>query len=302
MSKFPDDSTLEITPMDNDELIYLSPTKGLVSIRNCSEQENGIQHNRQLWAGWNWEAFPILPTPPNNGADILDYLETHGFIIEVMGLEIGNPTYDEQNGWDPPIFMFDDKSLYKLNMTTYTPFVHNDCFNTIGYLRDTSQPILENVIGYQEYWIGYDLMPSQRIDEAFGDNWQNVRTIKGEDWSYYRGYEHYNPTLPPPRGSLFSPADKYLEFGKGYIVTFYNDFSTFNWVYRHNIISDVPNKKESESFSYETKADYLPIDILECEVQGDNIEIGAFQDDECIGAVGVIDYPVQLLAYTDPNV
>ena len=301
MSLFPNNFN-NIVPMVNDELLYLSPTGVKVSIRNCSGQNAIIRHNRQLHAGWNWESFPIFPTNTNNGADILDYLETNGGITEAEGYFIGNPVYDSNiEQWNPSTFLFNDNSLYKLNLTTDTVPVHNEnCFNTIGILRDTNLPLIEDVESFQEYWIGYDIMISQRIDEAFGDNWSNVHTIKGEDWAYYRGYEYYDPTLPSPRGSLFSPENKYLEFGKGYIVTFYNDFSSFNWSYRHNGVFDVPHKKKPETFTYETKASYLPIDILENEVQNNNIEIGAFQDGKCIGAIGVIDYPVQLLAYSDP--
>jgi len=66
--------------------IYLQPVRKYLS---------EIVVTRTVWfniianfyAGWNWESFAILPAPPVNGADILDYLETYGEITEVEGKE-----------------------------------------------------------------------------------------------------------------------------------------------------------------------------------------------------------------------
>ena len=295
MSLFPSAHPLS-QAMVNDELLYLSPTGQKVSIRDCSNQDGLVQHNRQLYAGWNWESFAILPAPPVNGADILDYLETHGEITEVEGPNELYAVYNSVTGWYPASFPFDDVSLYKLNMTSGTNPVHCPCFNTIGYLRDSSQPLLENIQGYQYYWVGYDLMPSQRIDDAFGDEWSNVRGIRGEDWSYSRKDRGGRPVVP-----CWSPVGKYLEFGKGYIVSFWDDMPSFRWHNRHFLFSDIPHSKRAETFTFEEKSDYLSIDILENGSREEILEIGAFQDGECIGAVGVICLPVQLQAYSDPN-
>ncbi len=299
MSKFPDDPGTLITAMVNDELLYLSPTKQKVSIRNCSDQNDEIQHNRTLYAGWNWEGFPIFPTTTNNGADILDYLETNGGITEVEGLSIGNPIYNSFSGsWIPSYFQFDDKSLYKLNMTSNTNPVHyNDCFNTIGEMRESSEPILENIQGYQYYWIGYDLMPSQRIDDAFGEEWSNVRSVKAEDWYFSR----QERGRPEPEIPCWSAEGKYLEFGKGYMVSFFQNISSFTWDYRHYLPDDIHHSRKAETFAFEEKADYLSIDIIDNGNREEILEIGAFQDGECIGAVGVIELPVQLQAFVDPN-
>ena len=298
MSKFPDDPGTLITAMVNDELLYLSPTKQKVSIRNCGDQNDEIQHNRTLYAGWNWEGFPIFPTTTNNGADILDYLETHGEITEVEGSIIGNPVYNSVTGWIPSYFQFDDRSLYKLNMTSNTNPVHySDCFNTIGEMRESSEPILENIQGYQYYWIGYDLMPSQRIDDAFGDEWNNVRSVKAEDWNFSRQERgRYEPEIP-----CWTAKGKYLEFGKGYMVSFFQAVSSFKWDYRHYLPDDIPHSTKAETFTFEEKADYLSIDIIDNGSREEILEIGAFQDGECIGAVGVIELPVQLQAFVDPN-
>ncbi len=304
MSLFPDDPGPGVSTayLLNDELVYLSATGKKVSILDCSNQDDEIQHNRRLFAGWNWEGFPIFPTTTNNGADILDYLETHGEITEVEGSIIGNPVYDSFTGiWDPDFFQFDDKSLYKLNMTSYTNPVHyvqgSDCFNTIGEMRESSEPILVDIQGYQYYWVGYDLMPSQRIDDAFGDEWSNVRSVKAEDW-YFSRQERGRPELEIP---CWSVKGKYLEFGKGYLVSFFQDMSSFTWDYRHYLPDDIPNSRKAETFAFEEKADYLSIDIINNGSREEILEIGAFQDGECIGAVGVIELPVQLQAFVDPN-
>ncbi len=297
MSLFPDEPGVQTTAMVNDELLYLSPTKQKVSIRNCSNQNDEIQHNRTLYAGWNWESYPIFPTTTNNGADILDYLETHGEITEVEGSIIDNPIFTGED-WIPSYFQFDDKSLYKLNMTTYTNPVHySNCFNTIGEMRESSEPILENIQGYQYYWVGYDLMPSQRIDDAFGDEWSNVRSVKAEDWSYSR----QERGRPEPEIPCWSAKGKYLEFGKGYMVSFFQDVTSFKWDYRHYLPDDIPHSTKAETFTFEEKADYLSIDIIDNGSREEILEIGAFQDGECIGAIGVIELPLQLQAFVDPN-
>lgn len=301
MSLFPDEPGTQIAYLLNDELVYLSATGEKVSILDCSNQDDEIKHNRRLFAGWNWEAFPIFPTTTNNGADILDYLETHGEITEVEGPNELEAVYNSTNGWVPTFFPFDDKSLYKLNMTSYTNPIHyvqnSDCFNTVGVMRESSEPILENIEGYQYYWIGYDLMPSQRIDDAFGDEWNNVRSVKAEDWSYSR-QERGRPESEIP---CWSAKGKYLEFGKGYIVSFFQNVSSFKWDYRHYLPDDIPHSTKAETFVFEEKADYLSIDIIDNGSREEILEIGAFQDGECIGAVGVIELPVQLQAFVDPN-
>ncbi|KQC08369.1 MAG: hypothetical protein APR54_04710 [Candidatus Cloacimonas sp. SDB] len=275
----------------DDGLLYLSPTGKSVMFHGFSYPN--MHHCRTLHEGCNWESFPVFPTDTNDGPTILDDLTSYG-ITEV---EARSFTADYTNNqWSPSAFDINDTQLFKISMTNDTPDItdYYYCFYTEGLLRDSTLPNVSDIEAYETYWIGYNLLPSQRIDEAFGEYWDDVRFVRAENWNYSPQVRGFDPEPP-----IWSPVGKYLEFGKGYEVSFNCDITDFTWNYRHYFPFDPRRQKEAELFTFNDDSDYFSIDVLDNNFREEILEIGVIQDGQCIGATRVISLPVQILTYPD---
>ncbi len=138
------------------------------------------------------------------------------------------------------------------------------------------------------HWLGYWLPYSQDIDDAFGDFWQYVKIVKAENWTWM---DMNNPRGEPVPSMKIRP----LEYGKAYLVKFTEDINDFQW--NDSGSSEEPEEREDpENFTFEEKADYEVIDIL--EIEPNVTEIGVFEDGNCVGAVTVQDSAEQILVYS----
>jgi len=149
------------------------------------------------------------------------------------------------------------------------------------------------------HWIGYWLPRTQNITDAFGQNsindfWSQVEAIKSEDWYFDR------QSIIRGDVGIIKPTqtteDKFLVYGKGYLIKFKNDVTDFHWYDSQNTSVPITFKK-AENFIYEEKADYEAIDLLNIPVEVE--EIGVFENGVCLGAVAVQDSSEQLLVYSD---
>ena len=292
MSTFPPEMpTTEIEMIPNDGLLYLSATGKSVLFKDFSTTTP--EHCRDLEDGWNWEAFPIFPINTSDGQIILQNLVNYG-ITDVDGADFA-ANYGTL-GWDIN-FYFNNTQFYKIKLTNDTPELpENNAFFTLGIMRDPSLPNAENIIEGNLYWIGYNLLPSQNIEDAFGSNWDKVSKVWAEDWYFDKQHNERGGKVVPSN----STTGKTMEFGKGYIVKFIDSFSSFTWNYSHQpAINSVPI--ETKFFTYEETPTYEVKDVMSVDSVEDIIEIGVFQDGVCKGASVVDELPVQILAYTDPE-
>ncbi|MBC8384089.1 MAG: T9SS type A sorting domain-containing protein, partial [Candidatus Cloacimonetes bacterium] len=151
----------------------------------------------------------------------------------------------------------------------------------------------ETLLANEYHWLGYWLPYSQDIDDAFGNFWQYVKVVKAENWTYADLSNPRGAGDPEPKPSM---KIRPLEYGKGYLVKFTEDINYFHWN-DTNEVSEPEKKNAPENFTYEEKADYEVIDVL--EIDPSVTEIGVFEDGVCVGAVAIQDSSVQILVYSD---
>ncbi len=302
MSTFPDDMTpdIESTEIPNDALLYYPANGRTALFNNFSDAQ--LQYTRSLIPGWNWEGMPTIPSTSgsSNAEDLLEDLEDNGN-IKLLAQNDRSMEFDpifETWSHDPITFVnLNWNELYKIAIDDGAYWQLNSGFVVEGYVRPSDEPTLTDIEAGEDYWISYTLLPTQNMDDAFGDEWENVYSVKSKSWTYMDlSYPEGGGRGAEPVPSMKMRA---LEFGKGYIVRFTDDLDSFTWNYaRVPGTVEIPEEVESESFSYTELADYEAIDIMEIEGVENIQEIGVFEDDVCVGAVVTDALPVQIRAYT----
>lgn len=255
-------------------------------------------------ADYNWISFPKLPVDgtsntyqPVSADNIMDILNTNDPEIHFpLFLEF---LYEDD---DVPVLLFDSPNWISI----YNPENYH-LYSSRGYKLKTEEP--ENtdisIVGlrleedtpidleYGENWVGYWLPNSQDIDDAFGDDFDKVYSIKAEDWEWkytgnIRGINDPIPEYYPIRP---------LQYGKGYVITLMEGIDDFQW--QPGLPAMVEEIPKAQGFEYNVLPDYETV-IIDTIEGGENVsEVGAFIDDVCVGAAVVEEYPVQLLAYID---
>ena len=250
---------------------------------------------------WHWESFPRIGIESNNNdstdiVPILGAINPFGDIENIIFDAYGENdlTYDGED-WFPDPYLTQSSWLYKIKILP-----EQDRILTVdgGRLPVTFDLSDEDPLESGTYhWLGYWLPRSQNIVDAFGEEyWQYVEKVKSEDWYYnkcsiIRGGDPSEPIS-------WSTKNKTLEYGKGYMVWFKDSPPITNFHWTDSEESEEPVKKDtSESFTYTEKPDYEVIDVV--NIPPDVIEIGVFEEDECVGAVVVQDSCAQILIYSE---
>ena len=89
-----------------------------------------------------------------------------------------------------------------------------------------------------------------------------------------------------------------LHYGKGYVVRVYEDILDFAWNVSGELGSEF-SVQTPRTFVYEEQPDYESVIIDTIEGGTSIAEIGVFENDVCVGAAVVEEFPLQILAYTD---
>lgn len=300
MSTFPDNPPIGSTEIPDDALLYY-PANGRTALFNKFSNPQP-EYKRSLPIGWSWECMPNIPSA-NGSFDAEALLEdlTDDLITQVLAHD-GSMIYNSTQGsWNHTnLYNLNWDELYKMFLGDYVYWFLDETthegYQVTGYTRDSGTPTLTNIEAQEEYWISYTLLSTQNMDDAFGDEWENVHSVKSKDWTYM--------DLTYPEGGrsgepVPSMKMRALEFGKGYIVKFKENIDSFTWNYeRVPGTVEIPEESESKSFSYTELADYEAIDIMEIEGVENIQEIGVFEDNVCVGAVVTNELPVQIRAYT----
>ena len=252
--------------------------------------------NKPLHSDWNWESLPKLEinSTTNNGETnmvtlLVDNIVPGGYnwlnvLVEEFDLE-----YNPENTppWNPDPYWIRSSDGFKIKLDN--PQENRIyCANGMRVLENTTI-VLHAGWNYIGYWLPY----SQMSDVAFGENWSNVNQMKSEDWYYddcrmERGF--------PGAGEPITWSPKPLHYGEGYMVDLYEPINNFYWETSEGRSKNF-NKPESDYFSYEKKADYEVIDVV--NVDTSISEIGVFADGVCVGAVVVQDSSEQILVYSN---
>lgn len=297
MSTLPDQEYSYSKDLPNNSFLYLSKAGNAVLFKNFTNDQVG--YVKVLKQGWNWVSFPILPSNPCDGPELLSFLTNYG-ISQVNDKDL-NYLYQYQN-WDSD-FTINNTEMYKILMGSDTPQIYDsNNYAIYGEMRDPSLPNIVNVQKNQEYWIGYTILPSQNIKDAFGPYWDKVKKVYAEDWYYDWGKMERgkNETLPV---YSWSTSGKNMKFGKGYKVIFSEDIPSFTWNFPREIVVDAHKKETTQIFNFNEKPNYEAIDVLSIDdaTKENEVEIGVFQDGQCIGATVIDQFPLQILAYSNPN-
>jgi hypothetical protein len=244
---------------------------------------------------YNWVSFPRLPMSSSTNtnqavtADNLVYdITPNPDFMEILH-KIQNSSYDLiYNGeyWNYPtnIYSFHSSRGYKIK--TLNPQVTEI---TIDGPRLESNVAIDLIAG--DNWVGYWLPESRNLNEAFGEHFDKVVSVKAENWEWkdmrmQRGIHDPVPVYYPIRP---------LQYGKGYVVRLREAIPNFRWnTGLPTVVKEIP---KAERFDFTVLADYETIVIGSANGREDVLEIGAFIDDVCVGAAVVTEYPVQLLVY-----
>ncbi len=287
-----------------DALLYLPTVGNPVLFYNFSTSI--VSMVKVLKKGYNWDGFPILQSDSENGPSVLQFLTGYG-ISSVENPNWYHYTYyynQNNDSWSPNgDFTFNRTTFYKIVIDNDTPDISEDnSYQISGIMRNPDIPNITDVQKDVIYWLNYNLLPSQNIKDAFGEYWDRVKKVKAQNWYYDWGHiESKGDSVSS--APAWETKNKTMEFGKGYEITFSEDIPSFKWHYPRLGLQNAKKDKEPEIFTYQEKSDYEAIDILSIDdVSKETIkEIGVFQDGVCIGATVVDSFPVQILAYSNPE-
>ncbi|PID28850.1 MAG: hypothetical protein CSB55_03115 [Candidatus Cloacimonadota bacterium] len=230
--------------------------------------------------GWNWCSFPFADL---NEEDILDSFNPFGLFVKTKN---GYTEYNvSDNSWSSHgLTNFENNNCYKVKMSSSSKSYDIDLTGGHPYTSKTLYPGVYN-------WIGYWLLESKNIDDAFGDDFDKVISIKAETW-FYDKQNISRGLIPVP---VPSNRIRALHYGRGYMVKVSEIIEDFKWGYSGNPLQKDALKKPTV-FTFEQKSDYEAIDII--GLSDGDIEIGAFVDSVCIGAAVAENNQAQILAYT----
>lgn len=305
--------------IDNNELVYISSTGNIVRLPKFATPYAPVtqfSQKRDYHQGYNWEGFPVLNVDVNtHTAPISPYFDyfinpSHGDLqdVEYNGIHVTTNGSPWSNN-DYPMYM---TRLYKMQFNDDSPSIHTTTYSTsstdYSYINcarmyDNSWYVIDNVVADQEYWISYTLLPTQNIADAFGENFNNVKSVKAENW-YYEQYIAQGKSGGPIEDPsyMYTTEGKNMEFGQGYIVTFKTNMDYFSWNRSYIPEMPTPGKQKPEFFEWEDGPEYIVIDIYEAQNGDEILEVGAFQGEKCIGAVKPDKFPCQLLVYPDYSI
>jgi hypothetical protein len=272
--------------------------------------------------GIHWVSFPVLNEQEyytgfsdyyeqayteNSSAGIFQDYATNALTIDgftridgkrinqqLMDIQFDNANFDD-NEFNNMLFRHEGYQITIEDSNQETPFT------TYGNLYDNVPLPSQLDMDTGEYhWLGYWLLESKNIVDAFGDFWEEVEKIKSQDWYYDR------QSIVRDIGGAIKPSQetegKVMEYGKTYMIWFKGDpfvtppITGFKW--DDNSESTVPLMRSiPEKFEFTEKTNYEAIDLL--NIPSNVKEIGVFENGICLGAVVVQDSSEQVLVYSD---
>ena len=275
----PDDNILCFHPGDN--VIKILQCYGPTEIKTYT-----FPNNEPPDAGWKWFSFDILNEDPldNIASELLYPIRDFSLLDHALFKDHGHNTEPQRieylgdevwlNG-DHPI-----TSPYGYKFRTL-----NECYFTVFGERCESTTTFELAGENEENWIGYFLLETQHVYDAFAGQLDNLTKIMTQHWAIKRGSGW--PDVP----YTLSPGDMVIAYCE-------HDVPEFSWNFEESREKYVV--PESQDFTFEEEADYIPV-FISLDPQDLPSEIGAFVDGECKGATVVQDTSAQICSYILEN-
>ena len=282
--------------------LYLVRGNNVLQEILCTDCETKI-----LSKGWNWESFPHLERDVNGNVNApLLFEDIQNFVPGVEYLQtIAHDGYLEFTvdpyNWSPETWNIQSPWLYKIDIDPEEDWILELYGERLEPSYFVEPPTGGNFMGDGTwYWLGYWLPDTYDMDIAFGENvWQWVKHVKAEEWYYGIPENNRDPVIEPKPSNQM----RALEYGKGYMVQFKTveegfpeeGLPPFQWSTGET--SEGYERAQTENFTCEEEPDYEAIDVM--EIPENVIEIGVFQEEECVGTVAVKNTNEQILVYVD---
>ncbi|RLC54930.1 MAG: hypothetical protein DRH89_08730 [Candidatus Cloacimonadota bacterium] len=265
-------------------LMYIPREGDIVTYENILTNAEVYSFDPTSEPGWTWLSFDILDPEANNEAQFFlapisepDKLDKAWFKPHFQNSE---PNYINcingvwHNGTHPIT------SPYGYKFQTWS-----EChFTVFGEICEptTTFPLFGN---NQENWIGYFLLETQHIYDAFAGQLDNLTEIRAQHWAV-------------KKGSGWPDVPYTISSGDMIIVKCERDIPEFSWNFEEaHEKYIVPG---SQDFTFEEEADYIPV-FISLDPEDLPSEIGAYVDGECKGATVVQDTSAQICVYILEN-
>ncbi|MDZ7741944.1 MAG: hypothetical protein U5Q03_09400 [Bacteroidota bacterium] len=178
----------------------------------------------KLKPGINWVSFPRLPEPVWPAHEILEQLTDYPNEIKLKHFKISNDGLHARPvefRWE-----FGTWTYYFMTHVTATQgykltiFPEEERYMILtGNVADPTTSI--KLWANYDNWIGYFLEEPMRVEDAFEGYWDQIYSVKHQDWVIYG----LQAPPPNPDGSM----DFTLRYGDMVIVDVVSDISDFQW-------------------------------------------------------------------------
>lgn len=263
------------------------PREGeIVTYENILTDAKSYSFDPTSEPGWTWLSFDILNTDSNENLaqNLLDPIKDEDYLDYALFKDHGNNTSIEiikylgvlgwQNG-DHPI-----TSPYGYKFRTF-----DDCHLTVFGERCSENTTFYLAGEEEENWIGYFLLETQHVYDAFAGQLDNLTEIKAQHWAVKKGNGW--PDVPYT-----------LSCGDMIIVKCERNIPEFSWNFEETREKYIVSG--SQDFTFEEEVDYIPV-FIELDPNDLPSEIGAYVEGECKGATVVQDTSAQICTYILEN-
>lgn len=229
---------------------------------------------------YRWISFPVLDRAITEGAtdprNLMQDLIEQG-IDEIRILSQSEELTWNNGEWNGGIEEFNSAQGYMVKVTT-------ECQLPISGFRLESETEI-NLQADLQNWVGYFLEEPEEIITALASIWDKLISVASEDW-----YFEKNGLYPAELCSLIPGKMYMIEVSESCHLTYTQ--SGGNIIPRERIIT--------QNFSYDESPEYAAF-VIESVNDPDVSEIGLFLNEQCIGAVVVEEFPLELLAFLPEN-
>ena len=237
--------------------------------------------------GWTWLSFDILNTDSNDNLaqNLLEPISGEEYLDYARFKDHGNNTVPQEISYNNGVWQNGDHPIT-------SPYGYKFCTFNDYHLTVFGERCSENTTFYlagenEENWIGYFLLETQHIYDAFAGQLDNLTEIRAQHWAIKRLPGQAWPDVP----FTLSPGDMVIACCE-------NDVPAFSWNFEEAREKYIVS--ESQDFTFEEEADYIPV-FISLDPEELPSEIGAYVDGECKGATVVQDTSAQICTYILEN-
>ncbi len=281
-----DDLIPDGTTVQQYSLVEIPREGEIVTYENILTGAKAYSFDPTSEPGWTWLSFDILyPDSDDNVAETflapisdIDELDEAKFKPHSPNSNVQTISfYPIQQNLDHPF-----TSPYGYKFRTWS-----ECHFTVFGERCESTTTFYLAGENEENWIGYFLLETQHVYDAFAGHLDNLTEIRAQHWAVKKLPNGSWPDVPYTISS-----------GDMVIACCVTDVPAFYWNFQESREKYIV--PESKDFTFEEEADYIPV-FISLDPEDLPSEIGAFVDGECKGATVVQDTSAQICSYILEN-